>query len=275
MNYIQYPVHPSLRKWIRYYWSYDANPEEVVRLRIHSFADLYPRLIFQDIRTNAPILDAEGNMMPICYLSGLDTRPSESSWDSRFSHFGVSFMPFALHRFFGMDAAGFTNQMPDITLLHKTEIPYLLLEATNHHERIRILNSYFYQRLEATKGDTLIAQLFQSENKLCFYDERSLRGLASKFGISERQMQRRFKMSIGVSSRKFGRIRKFEKALYQLSEANYGDLTQLAYTLDYADQPHFINDFKLFSGHSPYAFLRKSNLGAESASFIYPDHKDF
>jgi AraC-like DNA-binding protein len=74
---------------------------------------------------------------------------------------------------------------------------------------------------------------------------------------------------VGVSARKFARVAKFEKSLPALSLTDYGSLTQLAYDLEYSDQSHFIKDFKLFSGLSPYEFVKQSSLGSESASFIY------
>lgn len=271
MNYKQYPVHPDLKNWIRYFWSYDVCASEAQVLHIRSFADRYPRLIFQDIRLFSPIKGIDGAVKPVCYLSGVDTQPSDAFWDSQFSHFGVSFQPHALHLLFGIDAAELTNQMPDIQLLDKTEIPTLLLNAGSHLERVSILSQYFYKRIVMAKGDPIIDHLFHGDWADRLDNEKSLAAIASYYQISERQLQRKFKQNIGVSARKFARIAKFERSLQALSSVNYGSLTQLAYGLDYADQPHFIKDFKLFSGLSPYEFVKQTNLGSESASFIYPE----
>ncbi|WP_447637245.1 helix-turn-helix domain-containing protein [Flavobacterium microcysteis] len=271
MNYKQYPVHPALKNWIRYFWSYDVCTSTASALHIRSFADRYPRLVFQDICSFSPIKDARGTVRPVCYLSGIDTQPSDAFWDSQFSHFGVSFHPHALHLLFGINAAELTDQMPDIQLLDKTEIPNLLLTAKSHIERVSILSDYFYKRISMAKGDTVIDHLFHGDWADRLENEKNLAAIASHYHISERQLQRRFKQNVGISARKFARIAKFEKALPALSSADYGSLTQLAYDLEYADQSHFIKDFKLFSGLSPYEFVKQSSLGSESASFIYTE----
>ncbi|THD30189.1 helix-turn-helix domain-containing protein [uncultured Flavobacterium sp.] len=269
MNYKQYPVHPALKNWIRYFWSYDVCTSATEALHIRSFADRYPRLVFQDICSFSPIKDAQGTIKPICYLSGVDTQPTDAYWESHFSHFGVSFQPHALHFLFGINAAELTNQTPDIQLLDKTEIPVLLLNAKNHLERVSILSEYFYKRISKAKGDVVIDHLFLGNWADRLDNEKNLATIASHYQISERQLQRRFKQNVGVSARKFARVAKFEKSLPALSLTDYGSLTQLAYDLEYSDQSHFIKDFKLFSGLSPYEFVKQSSLGSESASFIY------
>lgn len=91
MEYKQYPVPKELKQIVRYFWSYNASASSANKLVIKSFADKYPRLIFQDIDNFEPII-SDGNKMPSCYLSGLDTKPTEAFWYESFSHFGVSFI---------------------------------------------------------------------------------------------------------------------------------------------------------------------------------------
>ncbi len=269
LNYRLYPVHPSLSRWIRYFWSYDVHTSEIRTLHIRSFADRYPRLVFQDINSASFIKESDGNTKPICYLSGIDTIPTDTFWDSRFSHFGVSFYPHALNVFFGLDASILTDKTPDIQLLDKKELTDLLVKAKNHGERVIILQHYFYEKISNCKSDFIIENLFQENWFEHLDNEISLSSVASYFKISDRQFQRRFKKCVGISASKFSRLVKFEKSLQALSSAQYGNLTKVGYEVGYADQSHFIHDFKLFAGISPYDFVRNKALGAESSSFIY------
>ena len=117
MQYRQYVPADSLRNLVRYYWSLDGRQFSISRLNILSFADRYPRLIFQDVDCFEPIIDDEtGKQMPLCYLKGVRTRPTEVFMQEAFSHFGVSFYPHALTTFFGMGADELTNLMPDINM---------------------------------------------------------------------------------------------------------------------------------------------------------------
>lgn len=271
MTYQQYPVHPSLQNWIRYFWSYQGDALEVKALHVRSFADCYPRLIYQDITSFSPIKDSEGNTMPICYLSGLDTRPSVGHWENRFSHFGVSFFPHALHALFQIDATEIINETPDFWALDNTAIPHILLAATSNIERVAILSKYFYDKLFAAKKDRVINDLIHQPLIHQLSIDGNLANIAAYYNISERQMQRKFKTNIGVSANKFHKLQQFEKALELMSSAQYGSLTRLGYDLGYSDQSHFIKDFRAFSGLSPYEFIKKTNLGSESASFIYTE----
>ena len=269
MSYKQYPVHPFLQKWIRYFWSYDVYTEQVQSLHIRSFADRFPRLIFQDIRSSSLIKEKDGVHKPICYLSGIDTQPSDAFWESRFSHFGISFHPHGLHALFGISAHEVTNQTPDLQWIIKEEITSLLLNTVRHEEKINHLEHYFYNKIASQKIDWIINEIVHTQSLDQFACEKNLFLLAKKYHLSERQLQRRFKQSIGISARKFSQLIQFEKSLQQLSSAHYGDLTRIAHQLEYADQAHFNREFKAFSGLTPYEFIRTKTIGSESASFIY------
>lgn len=268
MEYTMYPVHKSLRSWVRYFWSYDAREPVKTQLHIRSFADRFPRLIFQDMQFD-PIKNAAQEIMPQCYLSGLDTRPSDAFWSGSFSHFGISFYPHALPVFFGISAFELTNLMPDLLLLDKTWLPQQLQQAADHHQRVALLSHYLYEKLNTHKTDLVINDLIHTVQSNAGNEGILLHQMARNYHVSERQLQRRFKQQIGITASTFQRILKFERALELLMGADYGELTRLAYELGYADQSHFIKDFQSFSGQSPYVFARQSKLGSESASFIY------
>ena len=268
MQYKQYAVPASLKTWIRYFWSFDSYAAESQPLHVRSFADYFPRLIFQDVQSFSSIKSAEGCVMPMCYLSGLDTKPSDAFWDNNFSHFGISFFPHALHSFFGINAAELTNQTPDIRLFDHSGISNILQEAGNHEKRVEAMCTYFYNKILDRNPDQVINDLFHhSFHQLV--NNKNLTPLVRHYAVSERQLQRRFKVNVGVSVSKFNRIVRFEKSLKMLPAVSYGELTALAYELGYTDQAHFINDFKLFSGLSPYQFIKTEPLSSENASFIY------
>ncbi|MBO9640618.1 MAG: AraC family transcriptional regulator [Siphonobacter aquaeclarae] len=261
MNYQLYPVSPELRPWIRYFWSYDGFGDG--RLHIRSFADPYPRLIFQDTREYAPVVDQARGIMPAAYLSGMDTRPTSAYWNRQFSHFGVSFYPHALPVFFGISATELVNEMPALSDVDRRGMTSRLADARNHRERVILLNRYFLERIQTP--DAVIQEVFD-RNTLAL---EGLKGIAATHRLSLRQVQRRFKDQVGVSVRTYLKLQRFEQVLQQLSGARFGDLTRIAFEAGYADQPHFNREFAAFSGLTPYQFLREQTMGSESASFIY------
>lgn len=266
MRYNVYPVPAALRGYIRYFWSYDSNRTDLGLLHVKSFADRFPRLVYQDMRNFAPIYTEKFGWLSRCYLSGVDTVNSSACWEGAFSHFGVSFYSHALSVFFRMDAAGITDTNVDILDLDKTTITEKLDNAQSHAERVSILSGYFIEKLSRAKPDTVIQQLLlngilQPDTDVQFY--------AHNLHLTERQLQRRFKQHVGISLKKYQRILSFEQVLRELQETEYGSLTDLAYRRGYYDQAHFNRDFKEFSGITPYQFVKERTLGSESSSFIY------
>ncbi|MCK7555740.1 helix-turn-helix domain-containing protein [Chitinophaga sedimenti] len=211
----------------------------------------------------APIRNEQAYIMPMCFLSGIDTRPTDAYWTSSWSHFGVSFYSHAMPLFFGISAEAITNLMPDLTWIDKTTLPEQLRSAASHRQRVKLVSGYLLEKLSKRRPDTVIQEIFSRRHDFDAWL------LSKQHRLSERQLQRRFKHNTGISFAKFNRILRFEKALSRLSAARYGDLTQLAYELGYADQAHFIKDFSEFAGITPYTFVQQENLGGESSSFIY------
>jgi AraC-like DNA-binding protein len=266
MHYQVYPVPEALRHYVRYFWSFDSRQSYAGDVTIQNFADRYPRLIFQDLDGFAPIRLANGDIMPITYLSGMDTCRTDAVMGASWSHFGVSFYPHALKRFFKADAYELTDQLPDIQQFDADDLTSALQEADTHIERVQVVSTFLYQQLQAYKKEDALVNYLLHQQVL----ERTtnIAAVQKEYHITERQLQRRFNSFVGVSPKKYQRMARFEKALQLLPHTAYGELTGLAYQLGYADQAHFINDFTAFAGISPYSFLQKEKVGAESSSFL-------
>jgi AraC-like DNA-binding protein len=267
MQYKQYSPPPALQQYVRYFWSFDSFHSTASKLLNKSFADRYPRLIFQNLNQFAPICDTAGTILPQCYLSGIDTTYTECVMPGTFSHFGVSFFPHALNVFFQIEAHELVDKIPDIRFLCHADIQSKLERAKSHDSRVQIISSYLYDKIYYGKKQNQLVNHIIQQNEI--HESANVYEVIRKYKISERQLERKFKTSIGISPKKLQRIVRFEKSLQLLTQANYKQLTSIAYKLDYTDQSHFIKDFKDFSGMTPYEFVKYPNLGSDSSSFIY------
>ena len=113
-----------------------------------------------------------------------------------------------------------------------------LIEAflLNQIPRIRHYNNCFSAALGLVRGTNLVYSVDELCKAVC---------------ISERQLQRIFKSNLGVSPKSYIQIIRFRKicqALQNRPDVSYHDL---AFDFGYADQAHFIRDFKAFSGKTP------------------------
>src|SRR5208282_2414018 len=82
----------------------------------------------------------------------------------------------------------------------------------------------------------------------------SVRSVADGVGWSTRQLQRRFKESVGISPKLFGRMQRFQR-VFRAMESSASNWIDTAVRCGYYDQAHLIRDFREFSGRSPTTLL--------------------
>jgi AraC-like DNA-binding protein len=88
--------------------------------------------------------------------------------------------------------------------------------------------------------------------------------VAALLGVGERRLQRAFDRSVGLGPKMLARVLRFRRALGEIERAGFHPgptgWTALALAAGYADQPHFIREFKALAGLTParYAAERRS-----------------
>jgi AraC-like DNA-binding protein len=86
----------------------------------------------------------------------------------------------------------------------------------------------------------------------------SIDRLADRLSVTRRHLERRFLEGIGISPKRLARITRFQRAVRVLEEVDprrRGAIT--AATCGYADQSHFIREFRQLAGCSPAEHLLK------------------
>jgi AraC-like DNA-binding protein len=85
--------------------------------------------------------------------------------------------------------------------------------------------------------------------------------LAVAAGITRRHLERRFLDSVGVTPKRLARVTRFQHALQTLqSGGQRGRGAATAAACGYADQSHFIRDFRQFAGCSPAEHLLRDGV---------------
>jgi len=75
--------------------------------------------------------------------------------------------------------------------------------------------------------------------------------LARELGLSERHLGRSFRSLLGISTKRYLRLIRFEHALRLAHERAHPDWAQHAVECGYFDQTHMIRDFREFAGLTP------------------------
>src|SRR5215204_4720164 len=94
--------------------------------------------------------------------------------------------------------------------------------------------------------------------------------LADACRLSSRQLERRFADVAGVPPKALARMVRFDAIRTRLMFSPEVDLTALAYEFGYADQAHFIRDFRAFTGTTPHQFAQEM----QAFWSIFADHEN-
>jgi AraC-like DNA-binding protein len=114
---------------------------------------------------------------------------------------------------------------------------------------------------------------------LSVFDRRaqttSIAAVTQAIGMSAKRFIERFKIEVGVTPKRYCRIRRFQQAVARTHRRKIVDWAEVALDCGYFDQAHFIHDFRSFAGVTPTAyqsartpfqnhvkFLQSENAGA-------------
>ncbi len=148
----------------------------------------------------------------------------------------------------------FNGTMPLESQVRRSQLSLVeeqLFASSNHIERVEVVERFLLDQLRNRTPDVLVAAAVHS---ICA-TRGSLRidRLARHLGLSQSALERRFRREVGASPKKFAALVRLRHVV-RLRRAGLS-LTGVAHAAGYADQPHFIKDFKRFTGHAPESFF--------------------
>lgn len=82
----------------------------------------------------------------------------------------------------------------------------------------------------------------------------SVASIVESTGLAQRTLLRRFRERVGISPKRYARIRRFQRVLSVAGRGAPLDWARVAQDLGFADQAHLIHDFRAFAGISPTAY---------------------
>jgi AraC-like DNA-binding protein len=82
----------------------------------------------------------------------------------------------------------------------------------------------------------------------------SIAAVTDTIGLSAKRFIERFKLEVGVTPKRYCRIRRFQRAVTMANGGRRVDWTAVALDAGFFDQAHFIHDFRAFAGLTPTAY---------------------
>ena len=95
----------------------------------------------------------------------------------------------------------------------------------------------------------------------------SVAKVTDAIGLSAKRFIERFKVEVGLTPKRYCRIRRFQRALTLANRGRQVEWTRVALDCGYFDQAHFIHDFRGFAGLTP--------TGYQSARTVFQNHVTF
>lgn len=128
--------------------------------------------------------------------------------------------------------------------------------AGSHEQRLELVQDFLLVQSQNARPDAEVAAavaLIEHSRAQVRIEE-----IARRVGLSQSALERRFRRLVGASPRRFASIVRLQNVV-RLHQSGV-DFTSIAHQAGYCDQPHFIKDFKRFTGLAPKAFFANASL---------------
>ncbi|HEX2916124.1 MAG TPA: helix-turn-helix domain-containing protein, partial [Chloroflexia bacterium] len=173
-----------------------------------------------------------------------------------FTMLQVIFKPHGLNTLLGLKASELTNSSLQLNQLVGLDLYSRLLEVNEAEKSIRLLAGFLTAQQKRVKfRDKLVEESLNLIRRNIA--TVSVRSLLQELGLSERQFEKRFTHSVGLTPQFYIRIKRFNEAVRLLKTGRSESLTSVAQSLNFYDQSHFIRDIREFAGVTPKRIAAK------------------
>jgi len=245
----------ALAPFVRYYWYFEIGEDELPLAQMSFPYGSFELICYLENPNLMRWLgDKDDFFEPTTFYAGQLTRPYVMTFNKKCRCLGASLYPSAGSHLYRRPADEFTNQLVPLEDLDgDNALHQQLMTCDGEDALFDCLERYLLARLTGKFGDPLVHRLagFIIDNP----DREVLNQQIGGFGLSRRRLEQRFIASTGLPMGMFMRKARFQKAVHLLGKrGNAANLTEIGLSAGYYDQPHFINEFKAFSGLPPGEF---------------------
>jgi AraC-like DNA-binding protein len=246
MNLVTYRPPPPLADFVDMFWLMDGPAPTHLHERLMPMPTV--ELII-DLRPTS------GSVVPL--LCGPQSESFVIDTAALSAIMGVHFKPGGAFPFFRVPAGELQDTRLSLDALwgsRAAELRERLLEASTAPARFEILERFLLAEairpLSHHPAVTFALGSFQNVPQL------SVSSVVERAGWSQRRFIEVFRDEVGLTPKLFSRVVRFQEVVRKVHRQRQVDWAVVAVDCGYYDQAHFINDFQVFSGFSPTAYLR-------------------
>jgi AraC-like DNA-binding protein len=259
MKYTEITPGERLKPYIKCYYTFESDSN--VELDDTVFPGGHMEIIFNLGEGIWKSFVNEGFCLtPPVELWGKLTQPLPVKSVGRNMMLGIRFYAHSAGCFLNEEMWEFNDQVVDLRDVLGAPVRSLharLRETPDLNKRIELIEKFLVGRL-TLKGRRLnnshISMIGEIIKEMQMTEAPEyVEAIALRHGISSRYLRKLFLQYTGVTPKLYNKIHRFQYSLQLVSESQ-SSLTSIAYDCGYADQSHFIRDFKSFTGFPPSAY---------------------
>lgn len=148
-----------------------------------------------------------------------------------------------------------TNQavgLDDLWGLDGRQLREQLLEAPTAPARLRVLESALLQHFSGRANPAITHAATLLDRGL------PVAATTARLGFLPRTFTRRFRETVGLTPKRFARVRRMQRVVRSLRSSDSANWCELAATHGFTDQAHLIHDFRDLTGITPGAYKPQS-----------------
>ena len=253
-----------LAAFVRCFWYWEGAPQTHAKEQLMPNGE--PTVVFNLRDDPIQIYDYDPSFLsrPHSYghavLSGARTSCFVIDTKQQDRVFGIQFQPGGAFPFFRVPASEMENRSVELASLWPrttAELRERLLAAPKIDDMFRLAEQYL--RAQLVRPLELHPAVRFARQHFCKRPHQvSVARVLGAIGLSQRHFIQVFHEQIGLTPKAFCRVRRFQRILETVHGAREVDWTDVALGCGYYDQPHFIHDFREFSGLTPTQYLARA-----------------
>lgn len=256
MFYKEFKPRAQLQHYLKCLWILE-DPFNTASTTERIVPDGRMELIFHYGEPFKRVIDGTEQNQRNIILTGQILDPVFIKPSGRIGMIGARFHPHGFSSLFGIPAAELSFNLFDAKDILKSGLNNAedkIFESNSHIDKVRVLEDFLLDIKNSNASyDFRIGKLVNTltrDNGMF-----NLKSLACSFNLSTRQIERLFKMKVGLNINQFARLIRFQRAIttkLNNLHLSYAELCQIA---GYYDQSHLIKEFNSLSGLSPGAYF--------------------
>ena len=245
------PATPALRPFVQALWYFTgdfAHARE--RILPTGTMQLLVNLHEDELRTYHGEAFADVRRIRGAGICGAYARPFGIDTDEQRHIVGVAFRPGGAAPFFAAPPGALREDHVEVDRLWGRDGAVLrerLLEGPTPEATLRTLEAVLLEQ---------VVRPLEVDKRVEFAVDALDRGapvgeITARLGMTPRPFIRHFERVVGLTPKRFGRVRRFGRVLESVELGRAVNWSEVAAACGYFDQSHLIHDFREFSGMSP------------------------